>query len=65
MIKNTINIEAKISLQSPLEIKKIDPRYQKVYKPSTKKDKDKTSYEYENKNIDKTKFYSFSSANTN
>ena len=50
MVKKTVNIEAKASLQLPFRIKEIDSRYPKSYRPSIKKDKKyKANWKHQNR----------------
>ena len=68
MVEKAIDIKAKIGLQPPFGIKKIDFRYPKKYKPLVKNDKNNTYQEQRNevinKNKAKTQFHNpFSSIN--
>ncbi len=62
MIEKVINVEAKVSLQSPLVTKKIDFKCLKDYR-LTKKDKNEANREYQDGN--KAKSHNLSPINTN
>lgn len=61
MVKKAVNVEAKASLQLFSEIRKINSKYPKGYR-LTKKNKNKTNQEYQNRN--KTRFHNLSFTNT-
>ncbi len=55
MVKKTIDVEAKTSLQILSGTREINYKYLKGYRPSVKKDKSKATWEYQNRDKDKTK----------
>lgn len=67
IVKKVVNAEIKDGLQPFFGTKKIDTRYPKRYRPSTKKNKDDTFWEYYNKAFNqdknKTKSYNLFSVN--
>lgn len=60
MVKKTINVEVKATLQPLSRTREIDSRYPKGYKPSAKIDKDENSYW----DIEKAKFHNLFLINT-
>ena len=67
MVKKTIDIKVKASLQLLSRIRKIDFKCPKGYRPSAKKEKNKASWEYQDrdKDKDKAKLHNPLFANTN
>ena len=64
MVKKIINVEVKTSLQLLFKTRKINFKYPKGYKLSTKKEIDKTSSKHSDGNKGKAKSYNSSFANT-
>lgn len=55
VVEKAIDIKEKASLQPPSKIKEIDSKCPKDYKPSIKKDKDKVTQKYWNRDKNKAK----------
>ncbi len=62
MVEKAVDIKTKVSLQLPSEIKKIDSRYPKGYRPSAKKNKDEATWKCQDRI--KTKSHNPSPANS-
>ena len=50
MVEKAVNVEIKANLELPSDIKEINFRHLKDYRPTTKKDKDKANWEHQNRN---------------
>lgn len=55
VIEKAVNIKIRTSLQLSSEIRKINSKCPKYYKPSPKKDKNNTNREYQDRDKDKDK----------